>query len=355
MDESTTTAAFSRKVLAWFDQYGRTDLPWQQDISPYRVWVSEIMLQQTQVGTVIGYFERFLDRFPTVEALAAANEDDVLNLWTGLGYYSRARNMHAAAQMVIAAGGFPANVAGLEALPGVGRSTAGAISSIAFGRPAPILDGNVKRVLTRYRGIDGWPGAGENLKQLWALAQTLMPAERCGAYTQAMMDLGATLCTRAKPACAICPINDECVARREGKTATIPAPKPRRNRPTRQTHMLLIESPAHEVLLEKRPADGIWGGLWSFPECATADEIEVKLDRLAANVGREQAVALPLMNHDFTHYKLQIQPHHVKLRSRPTVVDEAKLDWFALDRPLEVGLARPVTRLLEHLRTSKQT
>lgn len=350
----TTAPSFATRVLNWFDQYGRTNLPWQHNLSPYRVWVSEIMLQQTQVSTVIPYFERFMQRFPSVEALAAAAEDEVLSLWTGLGYYSRARNMHAAARVVANAGGFPEDLTALEALPGVGRSTAGAISSIAFGHPAPILDGNVKRVLARHAGIEGWPGTSGNLGQLWALAARHLPAERCGAYTQAMMDLGATLCTRTRPACSMCPLQDDCTARQQGKTASIPAPKPKRNRPTRQTHMLLIETPAREILLEKRPPGGIWGGLWSFPECGNSTEVETSLDRLAGNIQRAEPVQLTPINHGFTHYKLQIQPVHVRLRGRPGAVAEAGLGWFPLGEPFAVGLAKPVTRLIELIQDAPQ-
>ena len=345
----TNAPYFASRVLSWFDQYGRNDLPWQHDLSPYRVWVSEIMLQQTQVSTVIPYYERFMQRFPSVETLAAAGEDDVLSLWTGLGYYSRARNMHAAARLVSDAGGFPEDLSGLEALPGVGRSTAGAISSIAFGHPAPILDGNVKRVLARYAAIEGWPGTSTNLARLWALAAAHMPAERCGDYTQAMMDLGATLCTRKRPACAMCPLHDTCEARQQGKTNSIPAPKPKRNRPTRQTHMLLIETPAREVLLEKRPPGGIRAALWSFPECSDDAEIEQVLDRLAGNIQRADPVQMPKVNHGFTHYKLQIQPVHVRLRGHPGAIAATQMNWFSLEERFAVGLARPVARLLQLL------
>ena len=310
------------------------------------------MLQQTQVRVVIPYFERFMARFPTVAKLAAADEDEVLHLWTGLGYYSRARNLLAAARAVDAAGRFPESVDELMELPGVGRSTAGAISSIAFGHPAPILDGNVKRVLARYTGLEGWPGTSANQHALWESAAANTPPTRCADYTQAMMDLGATLCTRTRPACAMCPLHDDCAARRTGSTERIPAPKPKRERPTRETHMLMLETPDRAVLLQKRPRRGIWGGLWSFPECGL-ETIEATLDLLAGNHHRVDPVELEPVRHGFTHYRLLIRPLHVRLLTNPgTVSESATMGWFPLDAPIEVGLARPVTRLLDRLRTA---
>lgn len=261
-------ASFAARLLAWFDTHGRKHLPWQKAISPYRVWVSEIMLQQTQVGTVVDYYIRFMGRFPTVETLAAATEDEVLHLWTGLGYYSRARNLLKTARHIVNQGGFPKHVSSLEALPGIGRSTAGAIASIAMGQRAPILDGNVKRVLARHAGIEGYPGTSETAKALWSVAEEHTPATRFDAYTQAIMDLGATLCTRVRPACSFCPVSDDCNARLTGRVDTLPGKKPKKLLPQRSTTMLLIEDARRHVLLQRRPGSGIWGGLWSFPECA---------------------------------------------------------------------------------------
>ncbi|MFU8798336.1 MAG: A/G-specific adenine glycosylase, partial [Gammaproteobacteria bacterium] len=253
-----SSLAFSIRILNWFDKHGRKDLPWQLDITPYRVWISEIMLQQTQVNTVIPYFLRFIGRFPYTKILAEASEDEVLHYWTGLGYYTRARNLQRAAQLIEKTG-FPSELQGLQALPGVGRSTAGAILSIAFKKPAAILDGNVKRVLCRYYAIPETP---------WALAENLLPTARAADYSQAMMDLGATVCTRTKPKCSLCPLTDDCKAHLLSSETNYPPKKQSKHIPVRTTYMLLLCNQRGEVLLEKRPPAGIWGGLWSLPECS---------------------------------------------------------------------------------------
>ncbi|MFN2348462.1 MAG: A/G-specific adenine glycosylase, partial [Thioalkalivibrio sp.] len=263
---------FSQRLLAWFKRHGRHDLPWQQDPTPYRVWVSEIMLQQTQVSTVISYYQRFMTRFPDVARLAAAPLDDVLHHWSGLGYYARARNLHKAAGLICERHGglFPGDIEALEALPGIGRSTAGAILALTCGQRQPILDGNVKRVLARHAGVSGWSGEAKVLRRLWQLADARTPDRQVDAYTQAIMDLGATLCTRSRPRCEICPVAADCVARATVRTRELPAPRPKRDQPLRETGMLMVTSPAG-VLLERRPAQGLWGGLWGFPEVADAD------------------------------------------------------------------------------------
>ena len=263
-----TPKKFHRLVLAWFDEHGRKTLPWQYNKTPYRVWISEIMLQQTQVSTVIPYFERFLQTFPTVESLAAASEDSVLHLWTGLGYYSRARNLQLAAKTIVEsyAGNLPADSDELQKLPGIGRSTAGAILAIAFEKRAAILDGNVKRVMTRLHGILEWPGEKSVHDTLWKLVEKFVPVERVADYTQAMMDIGATLCVRGKPQCLRCPLQKYCVADREGIAASLPKKKTTLQLPTRQVTLLILQKNRHFVLLEKRPATGVWGGLWSLPE-----------------------------------------------------------------------------------------
>ena len=252
---------FQRAILRWFDQHGRTNLPWQQNISPYRVWVSEIMLQQTQVTTVIPYFERFMDSFPTVQTLAAAPLDEVLHHWTGLGYYARARNMHKAAQVVCQQykGNFPSTIDQLCDLPGIGRSTAGAISAIAFKIPATILDGNVKRVLARFSAIAGWPGKADVVQQLWLVAENFTPQERIADYTQAMMDLGATICTRASPSCHQCPLTDSCIAYAQGNQRAYPGKKPKKKLPVRSRYFLLIRNKQGEILLQQNPPAGLWG------------------------------------------------------------------------------------------------
>lgn len=342
---------FSRRLLHWFDHYGRKDLPWQRDISPYRVWVSEIMLQQTQVRTVIPYYQRFMAQFPDVQALAAAPTDEVLHLWTGLGYYARARNLHRAAQQVCEqhGGEFPASVEALETLPGIGRSTAGAIASIAFRQWAPILDGNVKRVLARHQGVAGWPGETAAHRELWQVAEEYTPKTRVADYTQAIMDLGATLCTRSRPRCAECPLQADCSARAQGRQADFPGKKPRKVLPVRDTVFLIVRDAAGDILLERRPPSGIWGGLWCFPELA--DTIEAGnwcLDRF----GREPASIAPgtAFRHTFSHYHLDIQPLQAQLDAVPTAIMAASDQlWYKVAQPQQIGLAAPVARLLATL------
>lgn len=348
---NTTTSPFSNRVLNWFDQHGRKDLPWQQDLSAYRVWVSEIMLQQTQVKTVIPYYERFMAEFPTVEDLAAASVDEVLHLWTGLGYYARGRNLHKAARVVCdeLGGEFPTTVDGLCELPGIGRSTAGAIVSIAHRQRAVILDGNVKRVLARYRAVDGWPGTKPVHDTLWQIADELTPVDRSGAYSQAMMDLGATLCTRSKPSCEICPISEDCQANAQGEQQRFPGKKPRKVLPVKNTVFLIARTPGGEFWLQRRPANGIWGGLWCFPELETeACAIEWSLDRFGLEP--QQIDALPAFRHTFSHYHLDISPVQIQLDKSPEAVMEASDQlWYNTQQPAEIGLAAPVAKLLAQL------
>jgi A/G-specific adenine glycosylase len=341
----------SGPLLAWFDRHGRKDLPWQRDIAPYRVWVSEIMLQQTQVRTVIPYFERFMSTFPTVQALAAASEDEVLHLWTGLGYYSRARNLQRAAQLICSEHGgvFPADVEQLSELPGIGRSTAGAIISIAFGKPAAILDGNVKRVLARLHAVEGYPGVSAVAQTLWSYAEQHTPVERVADYTQAIMDLGATLCTRSKPACGICPLQADCVAFKQGNPGQFPGKKPPKILPVKAAQMLIISTGGGEVLLEKRPPTGIWAGLWIFPQLdKDIDPLEYCRDQLHIEV--ELLEQWREYRHTFSHYHLDITPVRLQLR-RPTaqVTEAGRHLWYNLQRPAAVGLATPVTKLLAKL------
>lgn len=338
--------SFSTRLLSWFDQHGRKHLPWQQDINAYRVWVSEIMLQQTQVTTVIPYFERFMQRFPMVTDLANAQQDEVLHLWTGLGYYARARNLHKTAQMVRDQynGEFPNSQEQLEALPGIGRSTAGAIRAIAFKQHASILDGNVKRVLARHFKVAGWPGNAKVAKALWSHAEALTPSERTADYTQAIMDLGATLCVRSRPLCDLCPVAADCAAKQANEVEQYPGKKPKKDKPVRSTCMLMLENEAGEVLLEQRPARGLWGGLWSFPECSEAD-----LHRELAQWKARQTDTLEPFRHTFTHFHLDITP--VRCRANEfDIVSEKSTLWYSLDQPEEVGLTKPVTKLLEVLR-----
>lgn len=341
---------FARRVLDWHARHGRHDLPWQREPTPYRVWVSEVMLQQTQVATVIPYFRRFMARFPDVVALADAAPDEVLHHWSGLGYYARARNLHAAARLIRDryGGVFPEEFEQLRALPGVGRSTAGAILALSCGRRFPILDGNVKRVLARYHAVEGWPGRTAVANRLWALAERHTPHERVAAYTQAMMDLGATLCTRARPACGLCPVAGGCAAHAAGRETDYPTPKPRRGQPVRRVRMLILQESRRRVLLQKRPPAGLWGGLWSFPEIGAEADAEAAARRLGFIV--ESVEYWPLRRHSFSHFHLDYEPVLLRGREGSDIVREAGNEcWYDLRRPPALGLAAPVLQLLEAL------
>jgi len=348
---------FAQQLLAWFDKHGRTDLPWQQDITPYRVWVSEIMLQQTQVSTVIDYYNRFMARFPDVTTLARAPLDEVLHAWTGLGYYARARNLHKAAQTVVAehAGGFPVSQDALEALPGIGRSTAGAIRAIAHGQQATILDGNVKRVLTRFHAIDGYPGKSKINARLWQLAQTHTPQTNTGAYTQAIMDLGATLCTRRKPNCNLCPISEQCMAYAAGETERYPHPKPKKNKPVRNARFFVLSTPDNATLLEQKPLNGLWGGLWTPPQRDADTPVEKFLIELGIDAKALQSEHLaPTFRHTFTHYHLDIEPVYLRVSSIPVRVEDTDNQrWVKPDQLGEgnnaIGLSAPAVKLLASL------
>ena len=348
------TPAFSKRILKWFEQFGRKDLPWQQDISPYRVWVSEIMLQQTQVNTVIPYFERFVKELPSVACLAQAPEDKVLHLWTGLGYYARARNLHKAAKLIASQhqGQFPDSIEQLIMLPGIGRSTAGAIRSIAFQKPATILDGNVKRVLARWSATPGWPGQTKVINKLWDVAEQLTPKHNNHCYSQAMMDLGATLCTRSKPNCDSCPIAQDCQALATGTQLDYPGKKPRKVMPVKSTQMLILENPRGEILLMKRPPQGIWGGLWGFPEISMDQPVKDYLrDHMELDLAN--STQWPELRHTFSHYHLDISPVHCRLNKkqfsklRNRTMESGQELWYNIDQPKEVGLAAPVSALLK--------
>jgi len=350
----TEEARFAGQVLAWYDRHGRRDLPWQREPTPYRVWVSEIMLQQTQVATVIPYFERFMAAFPDVCALADAPADAVLHLWSGLGYYARARNLHRAAREIRDrhGGRFPEDFEAVQALPGIGRSTAGAILALARGRRHPILDGNVKRVLARRFGIEGWPGQAGVARELWALAERLTPRERVADYTQAMMDLGATVCTRTRPRCEACPVQDGCVARRDGRQSELPSPRPKRDIPLRRTCMLLLHDGTGRVLLERRPPAGVWGGLWSFPEIG-ADQPAAAWCSARLGCHAEREATWPAVRHTFTHFRLEITPLLARVAGEPAdaVLEGGDRLWYNTRSPQPLGLAAPVRRLLERFRS----
>jgi A/G-specific adenine glycosylase len=339
--------SFASRIIRWQQSHGRHTLPWQACRAPYRIWLSEIMLQQTQVATVIPYFERFVARFPDLPALAAAGEDEVLALWSGLGYYSRARNLHAAAQVIarLHEGKFPDHPDVIERLPGVGRSTAAAVAALAFGQRCAILDGNVKRVLARHGGVTGWTGDRKVEAELWQRAESLLPLRDIEAYTQGMMDLGALVCTRSRPACIDCPVKADCIARIQDRTAELPVPRPRRVLPERQVQMLLLLDRG-ELMLEKRPARGIWGGLWSLPELPSGiDPAGHCLEGFGYTIHSQ--LVLPRLSHSFTHFKLHIQP--VQLHLAPRHVDLPGRIWLPPDDALHAALPAPVRELVRRL------
>lgn len=347
---------FAPTVLAWYDEHGRKTLPWQQNINPYRVWVSEIMLQQTQVTTVIPYYERFMQSFPSVVALADAEQEDVLHHWTGLGYYARARNLHKAARIVRDehSGEFPVAFDKVLALPGIGRSTAGAILAISTGQRYAILDGNVKRVLARFFAVDGWPGLRAVEEQLWQYAEALTPTERLPEYTQVMMDLGATVCTRSKPRCEQCPIQAQCLAHVQGRVSELPARKPKKDKPEKYTHVFV---PVYQgrVLMHKRAESGIWGGLWwfaspdGFTETHSAQPCWGDCSEHEALTAENQKL-LPTIRHTFSHFHLNIQPILVEVSSITEVAEhDSGRMWVDWREPKKIGLCAPAVTILEYL------
>jgi A/G-specific adenine glycosylase len=342
---------FADRLISWQRDSGRHDLPWQNTRDAYRIWLSEIMLQQTQVKTVIAYYARFLDAFPNLHALAATPLERVLELWSGLGYYGRARNLHACAQRVVEQydGEFPRSVTELAALPGIGRSTAAAIAAFAYGVHEPILDGNVKRVLARHRGIEGFPGEKAVADRLWSEAQMLLPARDIEVYTQALMDIGATICTRANPACAACPVSNDCVARVSARIGELPTPRPRKSLPQRVATLLVL-CDGNAVLLERRPPTGIWGGLWSLPELPPEREAhEYCRTRFGARVNAYSA--LPTIAHSFTHFKLTITPLRCEVQQIALSAQEPGLQWLALDEAAAAALPAPIKKLLVDMAT----
>lgn len=350
---SLADPGFSSAVIAWQKQHGRHALPWQNTRDAYRVWLSEIMLQQTQVAAVIPYYQRFLLTFPTVESLAAAASPEVMAHWAGLGYYSRARNLHKCAQAIVAQHGgvFPADPLLLEQLPGIGRSTAAAIAAFSYGTRAAILDGNVKRVFARVFGVERYPGEKAVENELWLRAVALLPEHGVESYTQGLMDLGATLCTRNRPACERCPLAPRCIARATGRTAELPIRKPKKAVPEKHTTMLLIIDD-DQILLEQRPDKGIWGGLLSLPEMDAAlqpgnADFDVALAQATAAFGVPQAVEkLPGFSHAFTHFKLHVTPYRITLARRLHIAAQGNHDWYPAEKMAAAALPAPVKKLL---------
>ncbi|HEX6137549.1 MAG TPA: A/G-specific adenine glycosylase [Casimicrobiaceae bacterium] len=350
-------------MITWQRTHGRHDLPWQGTCDPYRIWLSEIMLQQTQVATVLPYYARFVVAFATVDALAAAPLSRVLELWSGLGYYRRAHHLHAAARIVVErhAGRFPVAAGTLATLPGIGRSTAAAIAAFASGARAAILDGNVKRVLARHRGIEGWPGEARVQAALWRAAEALLPRLRrepaasgpgtgrgdIAAYTQGLMDLGAAICTRTRPRCAACPVGDDCIALRDARIDELPSPRPRRELPRRAIGLLVLEHDGR-ILLEQRPPVGIWGGLWSLPEAPLGTNVATHVaTRFGVIAGTPRE--MPPLTHAFTHFRLTMHPLRVPIATRPASLRAPGVEWFARDAALACALPSPIGRLLRSI------
>ncbi len=339
---------FAGAILNWYESFGRKSLPWQKDKTLYKVWLSEIMLQQTQVTTVMPYFDRFLEKFPTVDDLASAHQDEVLHLWTGLGYYARARNLHKAAKMVVEhhSGEFPHDVEQMNALPGVGRSTAAAILSSVLKQPHAILDGNVKRTLSRAFAIEGWPGKKSVENQLWAIAETHTPLVDVDRYNQAMMDMGALVCTRSKPKCPLCPVNDHCEAKKQERQLEFPTKKPKKEKPVKETWFAILYHD-NKVWLEQRPQTGIWGGLYCFPDNRNSDLSHQLNIRSIHDDHVDEHKTLISFRHTFSHYHLDITPVLIKLTKQPDLIMEGtKGLWYNISQPEEVGLAAPVKQLI---------
>lgn len=337
---------FAQRLLDWFDHHGRHDLPWQHPRTPYRVWVSEIMLQQTRVETVIPYFERFTARFPDVQSLAAAPVDDVLALWAGLGYYARARNLHRCARTIVEDhdGHFPRERVALEVLPGIGRSTAAAILAQAHDAPEAILDGNAKRVLARHAAVNGWPGSTTSQKTLWREAEARTPASRCADYTQAIMDLGALVCTRSRPDCAACPVAEDCGARLQDRTAELPHPRPKRQRPTRTRWAALLHAP-EGIYLEQRPPSGIWGGLYTLPEAEDPEHLEAWV---RSHWPRAEALAGDALSHGFSHYQLDLRVQRYRLPAGECgIMDAPGVIWYKPGQSRPAGIPAPIQGLLQ--------
>lgn len=350
---NTDASWFSGQVVDWYQLHGRKTLPWQLNKTPYKVWVSEVMLQQTQVVTVIPYFEKFMASFPDIIALANADEDIVLHHWTGLGYYARARNLHKTAKIVRDQydGEFPTNIEQVIALPGIGRSTAGAVLSLSLGQHHPILDGNVKRVLARYFMVEGWYGVKKVENQLWQLTEQLTPVDNVTEFNQAMMDLGASLCSRSKFECEPCPLNSRCKAFNNSVVKQFPHSKPKKAVPKKSCHQLIIQCD-DQVLMEKRPNSGIWGGLFSFFEFEQKEQLDVFIAQQGLELTTTQVEPF---THVFSHFELTINPHVLKVSKMPDVVNERQLVWYPLDQSIEVGLAAPTKKLVKQISTMVYT
>ncbi|GIU41964.1 A/G-specific adenine glycosylase [Shewanella colwelliana] len=345
------TALFSQRITDWYAQSGRKHLPWQQKKTPYKVWVSEIMLQQTQVSTVIPYFEAFMKRFPTIASLANAPQDEVLHHWTGLGYYARARNLHKSAQLICSEheGDFPIHFEQVLALPGIGRSTAGAVLSLSLGQHHPILDGNVKRVLARHGAIEGWPGKRDVEHQLWQLTESLTPKQGVEQYNQAMMDIGATICTRSKPKCELCPVAIDCKAQLMGRQTEFPGKKPKKTIPEKQAFMLAVLDDSGQTLMTQRPPTGIWGGLWCFPQFNSLTELNEYAETHGITVQADDAISC--FRHTFSHFHLDVTAiiGSIEITKAREIMEDSASLWYNIANPPKVGLAAATERILSSL------
>ncbi len=352
--EQSSPYPFNQRIVNWYALHGRKHLPWQQDKNPYKVWVSEIMLQQTQVATVIPYFDAFMQRFPTIKDLAAASQDEVLHHWTGLGYYARARNLHKSAQLIANEyqGEFPTEFEQVLALPGIGRSTAGAVLSLSLGQHHAILDGNVKRVLSRHGAIEGWPGQKSVETALWQLAEKLSPQQNIAQYNQAMMDIGSSLCTRSKPKCELCPVAIDCKAQLMGRQTDFPTKKPKKSIPEKQAFMLVIQDD-EQVMMAKRPPTGVWGGLWCFPQFNSMDELNHYLSLHKLTLTSDDPIAL--FRHTFSHFHLDITAFTTKLTANNAqlIMEDSASLWYNLAHPPKVGLAAATERILSSISLHK--
>ena len=340
-----------KRVLEWWHRYGRKNLPWQREVSPYRTWVAEVMLQQTQVNTVIPYFDRFIHRFPSIADLAVASLDEVLVTWAGLGYYARARNLHKAAGIIMVqySGALPQTLKALQSLPGIGRSTAGAILAQAFGLPAPILDGNAKRVLCRYHAVSDWPGEAATARKLWRLAEYHTPHDQAGEYTQAIMDLGALICTRRQPKCEQCPAHRNCRARQQGRQQVWPVSRARSPRPMREAWYLVLRNQAGWIGLYRRPLSGIWGGLWCFPEFKSCRLVQAWLNEHWP-IGKYLLRNLPIIKHEFTHFHLRLHPLLTDIKAPISGgVQGLPLVWYKPGSPRPGGFPVPVDEIIDHI------
>ena len=347
MANTSISKRFSKDLLRWYHQYGRFDLPWQHNKTAYRVWVSEIMLQQTQVATVIPYYQRFIRSFPNVKQLALASQDYVLTHWSGLGYYARARNLHKTAQAIHQnyRGRFPQSLEALQTLPGIGKSTAGAILSFAYNLPMTICDGNVKRVLARVFAINIPKQSTEASNLFWSLATQLTPQRDTAFYNQAIMDVGATICTRNKPKCSNCPFNNYCQAHLTGNETAYPVSHQKKTNPIKSLHMLLLENLQGALLLEKRPQTGIWGGLWSFPECELETDIKQHCEQ-QFGLRLLRCTSLKTLSHKFSHYTLNIRPLKIKVDALKDILSkQQRYYWHFPDTPLPGGIPRAICKI----------